>query len=125
MNFKKKGCDNLSANRKRNIPIFIRVTEDEHRKILEKIKVSNMNMNRYFINAALRANIIVYDLTSIFDLSSQISHIGNNINQIAKKLNQGERMYNNDINYLKESMRNINDVLSSLYQDMIQNLEEN
>lgn len=115
----------MSANRKRNIPIFIRVTEDEHRKILEKIKVSNMNMNRYFINAALRANIIVYDLTSIFDLSSQISHIGNNINQIAKKLNQGERMYNNDINYLKESMRNINDVLSSLYQDMIQNLEEN
>ncbi len=114
----------MSANRKRNIPIFIRVTEEEHKKILDKVKISNMSINRYFINAALRTNIIVYDLTSIFELSSQISYIGNNINQIAKKLNQGEEMHDNDINYLKESMKNINDVLSNLYQDMIQNLEE-
>ena len=115
----------MSANRKRNIPIFIRVTKEEHEKILEKIKASNMSINRYFINAALKKNIIVYDWSSILELSSQISHIGNNINQIARKLNQGDGIYNNDINFLKKSMRDINETMINLYHDMTEQLEEN
>ena len=114
----------MSANRKRNVPIFIRVTKEEHEKILDKVKLSNMSINRYFINAALRKNIVVYDWSSILELSSQISHIGNNINQIAKKLNQGDGIYNNDINFLKKSIRDINETMINLYHDIMKQLEE-
>jgi len=114
----------LTENRKRNRQLKFWATNNEEVIIREKAKKANMNIERYLRNSALRTNIIVYDLTSIFELSSQISHIGNNINQIAKRLNQGEKIYNNDIHYLKESMKNVNNVLSNLYQDMMKNLEE-
>ncbi len=114
----------MSENRVRKGQLKFHVTETEEGIIREKAKNSNMNIERFLRNSALRKNIVVYDLTSIFELSSQISHIGNNINQIARKLNQGEGMYNNDINFLKQSMRDINDTMINLYHDMIEKLEE-
>ncbi|WP_326911547.1 plasmid mobilization protein [Sedimentibacter sp. MB31-C6] len=105
-------------NRKRKNVIFIRTTDEEHKKIMEKVAVSKMSINRFFINAALKREIIIYDLTSIFELSAQISRIGNNINQIAKKLNQGGLINKSEIKYLKNTMENINEVLIEVYQDI-------
>ena len=114
----------MSENRVRKKQLKFRATEAEEMIIREKAKISNMEIERFLRNSALKKNIIVYDLTSIFELSSQINPIGNNINQIAKKLNQGEGIYNNDINYLKESIRNIHDVLINLHHDIMKKLEE-
>ena len=113
----------MNVKRKRNNPIFIRTTDEEYKKIMEKVKASNMTINRFFINAALKKEIIIYDLTSLFELSAQISKIGNNINQIAKKLNQGGRISNYEINYLNTSLENINNVLLDIYNDISEKQE--
>lgn len=94
------------------------VDEDENRKINEKARLSKMKIGRYMRNAALKKEVIIYDLTSIFELSAQISRIGNNINQIAKKLNQGGRISSSEINYLYSSLENINNVIMEIYNDV-------
>lgn len=99
------------------------VNEYENRKINEKAKLSNMKIGRYIRNAALRKEITIYDLTSIFELSAQISRIGNNINQIAKKLNQGGRISIGEISYLYSSLENINKVLLEIYNDVSEKQE--
>ena len=108
----------MTENRKRNIQIKFWVNEDEYKKIIEKVRLSNMQIGRYIRNASLKKEIIMYDLTSIFELSAQISKIGNNINQIAKKLNQGGRMSSSELSYLYSSMENINNVLFDIYNDV-------
>jgi len=114
----KNGGDNLGENRKRNIQVKFWVTHNEHCKISEKVKLSNMTMNRFFINAALKKEIIIYDFSSLFELSAQISKIGNNINQIAKKLNQGGLTNKNEMDFLKDSLTNINIVMLQIYHDI-------
>lgn len=113
----------MTENRKRKNVIFIRATDEEYKKIMEKVEVSKMNINRFFINAALKKEIIIYDITSIFELSAQISRIGNNINQIAKKLNQGGRISSAELSYLNSSLENINNVLMDIYNDVSEKQE--
>ena len=117
------GGDNLNENRKRNIQIKFWVDEDEYTKITEKVKLSKMQMGRYMRNAALKKQIIIYDLTSVFELSAQVSRIGNNINQIAKKLNQGGRISSAEISYLYSSLENIKKVISDIYYDFSEKQE--
>ncbi len=99
------------------------VDEDENRKINEKARLSKMKIGRYIRNAALKKEVIIYDLTSIFELSAQISKIGNNINQIAKKLNQGGRISGSELSYLYSSLENINNVLLDIYNDVSEKQE--
>jgi hypothetical protein len=113
----------LTENRKRNIQIKFWVNEDEYKRIIEKVLLSKMKIGRYLRNAALKKEIIVYDFTSIFELSAQISRIGNNINQIAKKLNQGGRISGSELSYLYSSLENINNVLLDIYYDVSEKRE--
>ncbi|MBP1926716.1 hypothetical protein J2Z76_002586 [Sedimentibacter acidaminivorans] len=114
----------MNKKRKRNKQIIVRTTEEEYTKIMEKVKISDMTMNRFFINAALRKEIIVYDFTSIFELSAQVSRVGNNINQIARKLNQGGITNKSEVDFLKSSLKNINNVLMEIYKDIQKSQDE-
>lgn len=108
----------MNKNRKRNKQIIIRTTEDEYKKIMEKVELSKMTMNRFFINSAIRKNIIVYDFISLLELSAQIAKIGNNINQIARKLNQGGTFQKDEAIFLKQSLEKIDKVLINIYSDI-------
>lgn len=113
----------MAENRKRDKQMKFWVDEYEMNKINEKAKLSNMKICRYIRNAALRKEIVIYDLTSIFELSAQISRIGNNVNQIAKKLNQGGRISGSELSYLYSSLENINNVLLDIYNDVSEKQE--
>lgn len=93
-------------------------TKDESKIIIEKAELSKMKVGRYMRNAALKKEITIYDFTSIFELSAQISRIGNNVNQIAKKLNQGGRISSAEINFLHSTLENIDKVLMDIYNDV-------
>lgn len=114
----------MIENRKRNIQIKFWVTPEENAKILEKVKLSNMPICRYLRNAALKKEIVNYDFASLFELSAQISRIGNNINQIAKKLNQGGLVNKGEINYLKGSLESINKVFEEIYRDILSSMDK-
>ena len=73
--------------RKRNKTLTIRLTEQEHDAIMEKVLRVGKNVTDYLITAALNAEIHVAEDTR--PLVTELKRIGNNLNQIAAKINAG------------------------------------
>ena len=72
-------------NRKRNVQIKFRVTEEERSLIEEKMKqVPTRNMEAYLRKMAIYGYIIQVDHSDIKKMTAELQKIGVNINQIAK-----------------------------------------
>ena len=76
------------ANRKRNIQMKFYVTEDEKRLIDEKMsQLPTRRYGAYLRKMAIDGYIIYTDTTEIKAFTAELSAIGRNINQIAKRIN--------------------------------------
>lgn len=83
----------MQGKRKRNKTLTIRVTENEWNDIMERCMLSGLNLTEFLITAALQTEIRVPEDTK--PLLSELKRIGNNVNQIAVKINAGAfRSYN-------------------------------
>lgn len=74
-------------NRTRSKQIVIRLNEAEHDAIKEKIEKSGVSQQKYLIGAAMEKKIINTD--GIKEVIPELKRIGNNLNQIARKCNEG------------------------------------
>ena len=78
------------ANRKRNIQMKFYVTEDEKRLIDEKMsQFPTRRYGAYLRKMAIDGYIIYTDTADIKAFTKELSAIGRNINQIAKRINAG------------------------------------
>lgn len=93
----------------RNKPLFIYVTEEEKKKILNNMKRANAKtITNYVRELALNeGEIIIYNFSELKDSLSEtgkyvyeLNKIGNNVNQIAKKVNESDVVATEDIQYL-------------------------
>ena len=76
-------------NRKRNVQIIIRVTEEERSLIEEKMRqIPTLNLSAYARKILIDGYIITLDLQEVKGHTAQLQKIGVNINQIAKKYNE-------------------------------------
>ena len=92
-------------NRKRNVQIIVRVTEDERTLIEEKMKqMPTMNLSAYSRKMLINGYIIVLDLQEVKAHTAQLQKIGGNLNQITKRINETRRIYDNDMDELKRLM---------------------
>ena len=92
-------------NRKRNVQIIVRVTEDERTLIEEKMKqIPTMNLSAYSRKMLIDGYIIVLDLQEVKAHMAQLQKIGGNLNQITKRINETARIYDNDMDELKRLM---------------------
>ena len=92
-------------NRKRNVQIIVRVTEDERTLIEEKMKqIPTMNLSAYSRKMLINGYIIVLDLQEVKAHTAQLQKIGGNLNQITKCINETGRIYDNDMDELKRLM---------------------
>lgn len=92
-------------NRKRNVHIIVRVTEDERTLIEEKMRqIPTMNLSAYSRKMLIDGYIIVLDLQKVKAHMAQLQKIGGNLNQITKRINETERIYDNDMDELKRLM---------------------
>ena len=92
-------------NRKRNVQIIVRVTEDERTLIEEKMKqIPTMNLSAYSRKMLINGYIIVLDLQKVKAHTVQLQKIGGNLNQITKRINETRRIYDNDMDELKRLM---------------------
>ncbi|EKF50659.1 plasmid mobilization protein [Lactococcus garvieae] len=107
-------------NLKRNEVLFVRVTSDEKVKIKNRMQQAKVkNITNYMRRMALDGEIRTYDFYSVKEgllpvgeYSVALNRIGNNINQISKKVNETDMVDHEDIQYL-----------SSQVHDMKQNYE--
>ena len=96
------------ANRKRNIQIKFYVTEDEKRLIDEKMsQLPTRRYGAYLRKMAIYGYIIYTDTAYIKSFTKELSAIGRNINQIAKRINAGGPAYQADMDEIWQLQRHI------------------
>jgi hypothetical protein len=74
----------------RNIGLTFRVTEEERDFIRRKMQAAGIaNMNLYLLKMAVTGKIFTIDMTEVRECSRLLRHAGNNVNQLAKRANEG------------------------------------
>ena len=95
-------------NRKRNVQIIIRVTEEERALVEEKMRqIPTLNLSAYARKMLIDGYIITLDLQEVKGHTAQLQKIGVNINQIAKRINETGRIYADDMDEIKRVMEEI------------------
>lgn len=91
--------------RLREKQLNIRVTEYEYQLIQERMKQSgSATLREFLVEAATNGFLINVDYSDIKDLAYEINRIGNNINQIAHKINSENVIYRNDIEEVQDKV---------------------
>ena len=73
-------------NRKRNQTLSIRLTQSEKSAIISKAKKSKLTLTEYILKSSFKTQIKVIDLQLLL---VELKRIGNNLNQITRKINSG------------------------------------
>ena len=90
------------AKRKRNIVIRFRVTPEEREMIESKMaQFGTSNMAAYLRKISIDGYVVRLDLPELREMVSLLRRSGNNINQIAKRVNETSRIYDANIDCLK------------------------
>ena len=96
------------AKRKRNIVIRFRVTPEEREMIESKMaQFGTTNMAAYLRKISIDGYVVRLDLPELRDMVSLLRRSSNNLNQIAKRVNGTSRIYDADIDCLKENQEKI------------------
>lgn len=104
---------------RRNIRISVRLTEEEHRLLKEKMaRIGVTNQEVFLRKMALDGLVIRLDLPELKQMISLLRYTSNNINQIAKRLNESGRAYDTDLTEILEKQKQLwqlaNDILMKL-----------
>ena len=97
-----------NKNRSRKYGIVIHLSEDEKYILDEKTKCSNMTSRAAFIrHLILYGYVYDIDYSELQEYNAALARIGNNLNQIAKRMNATGSVYQADVNEVKELMQKI------------------
>lgn len=104
---------------RRNIRISVRLTEEEHRLLKEKMeRIGVTNQEAFLRKMALDGLVIRLDLPELKQMISLLRYTSNNINQIAKRLNESGRAYETDFADIQEKQTQLweltNEILMKL-----------
>ena len=95
-------------NRKRNVQLIIRVTEEERRLIERKVaQVPTMNLSAFARKMLIDGYIILVNFPEVKAHAGQLQRIGNSVNQIAKRVNMTGNISKEDIAEIKRYMDEI------------------
>lgn len=105
--------------RKRNTQIIFWVSEEEKALIDEKMaQVGISNLSAYLRRISIDGMIIKLELPELKELISLLRYTSNNINQIAKRLNESGRVYGTDLEDVIQNQEKLwqmaNEILTSL-----------
>lgn len=91
--------------RLRDKQLNIRVTDYEYELIKERMKKSGSSSLREFVvDAATNGFLINVDYSDIKALAYEINRIGNNVNQIAHRINSEDIVYKTEIEEVQENI---------------------
>ena len=107
------------ANREREIQLKFRVTPEERELIEAKMaQLGTQNMAAYLRKMAIDGYVVKLELPELREMVSLLRRSSNNLNQIARRVNSTNRVYNEDIQEILRTQEKLweiaNTVLSSL-----------
>ena len=96
------------SNRIRTIQQQFYVSPEELVMIYERMRLLNVeNKSAYLRKMAANGYIIKIDTTDIKENTAQLQRIGNNINQIVRRMNQTGSLYVADVEEVKQVLSKI------------------
>ena len=108
------------ANRIRNERLEIKLTEEEKALFDEKKRLAKCrNMSLFIRKCVLEKEIYQIDLEPFRNLQSLLSNATNNINQIAKRVNQTGIIYKDDINDIKKQIEHFSKELWQIHSILL------
>ena len=97
-----------NKNRSRKYGIVIHLSEDEKYILDEKTKCYNMTSRAAFIrHLILYGYVYDIDYSELQEYNAALARIGNNLNQIAKRMNATGNVYQADVKEVKELMKKV------------------
>lgn len=96
------------ANRERQHELKVYLSADEHYILEQKYKISGMKSKSSFIRHLILYGYI-YDVNyeHLREYNTNLARIGNNLNQIAKRMNTTNHVYETDVKEVKELMKQV------------------
>jgi len=96
------------ANRKREIMLRFRVTPEERSMIEKRMsQLGTTNMAAYLRKIAIDGYVVKLDLPELRELVSLLRRVSNNVNQIARRVNETGRVYDADIGCVLENQERL------------------
>ncbi len=100
--------------------IYLKISKKDHDIIKSKMDSAGItNESAYLRKMAIDGVIIKLNLSEITDLNSLLRRYGNNLNQIAKRVNSTGNIYDNEIQEIKDQQNEIISVLRDILKKMI------
>lgn len=102
-------------NRKRPIALKLRVTEQEHVLIRQKMEQLGIrNQEAYLRKMAIDGYSVRLDLPEVRELIVQLRKYGTNLNQLAKRANEGGSIFAADMERLKANHEHLFELASDM-----------
>jgi uncharacterized protein (DUF1778 family) len=96
-------AEKRKPNRERGVAITFRVSEDERALIERRMEQSGVkNLRAYMVKMAIDGHVVHIELEGIREMTRLLSNATNNLNQIARRVNQDGNLYAADIEDLRE-----------------------
>ena len=107
-------------NRQRPTQLHFYVNDQELEWIKQKMALYGTdNMSAYLRKIAIDGYVLKLDLPELRELVSLMRRISNNENQIAKKLNASDRIYDADLNEIKKNQEEIWDGIKKIIESLV------
>lgn len=112
--FTKKGM--IFMARWRDRVLSIRLTDEELDAIKTRMKMAGSKNTADFILTCVCSNTInVVDTKPLMAVKTELSRIGNNVNQVAKVANTSQSIYYNDVLALKRQIDDVRKIVENAF----------
>lgn len=99
--------------------LHFRASEKEYDIITQKMKqCKSQNLSAYLLKMAVDGMVINLDMPELKEISRLLRYSGNNINQMAKRLNEGKNVYASELADIREMQTQITDMVRDIYLKM-------
>ena len=103
------------ANRVRKVQLNFRVTEREKQLIEDRMQeIGITNREAYLRKIAIDGMLVKLEVPELKEIVSLLRRTSNNVNQIARRLNETGRIYEVDITDIQNQQEQLWDMLNSL-----------
>lgn len=101
--------------RSRNVQIIFWVSEAEKSMIEEKMAQADMtNLSAYLRRIAIDGMIVRLELPELKEMVSLLRYASNNINQIARRMNESGRVYGTDLDQVIQNQEQLWDMANGI-----------
>ena len=106
-------------NRRRDKHLHFCVNEEEYKLIQDRMaRLGVTGMGAYMRKMAIDGYHVSIDLTEIKEMVRQLRSVSNNMNQIAKRVNETNNIYTSDIEDLRQRYDSLWDAARKILQGL-------